>query len=193
MAPPSDNSAAPEEHVAPEQDSIPEEQGTPGQPTTPLVWEHTGDGARRSDPSRPHPLCEKYCCKHPKIWDRLFLADMIRPVEGGPETLEKYGMQPLCGGVYRVAAGMQECGGLTPWDELPLAVRDRMAQWCPTARQLWESDFEEHPHALLQAWIWHYLDDNFLSFSPNVPESELPQATPLWHHVRGLMRAIDGE
>jgi hypothetical protein len=68
--------------------------------------------------------------------------------------------------------------GLAPWGELAPATRERLMTWSPVAKQLWESEFEGHREALVRAWIWHYLDDNFFSFSegaahPTAPSSSL--------------------
>jgi hypothetical protein len=84
--------------------------------------------------------------------------------------------------------------GLAPWGELAPATRERLMMWSPVAKQLWESEFEGHREALVRAWIWHYLDDNFFSFSGGgAPDGALIEfESPVWEHVRALRRDLDG-
>lgn len=70
----------------------------------------------------------------------------------------------LSSSVRETVASVQALG-LVPWDELSPNTRERLETWTSVAKELWESEFAEHREALVRAWIWHYLDDNFFSFS----------------------------
>ncbi|KAK3896770.1 hypothetical protein C8A05DRAFT_39680 [Staphylotrichum tortipilum] len=82
--------------------------------------------------------------------------------------------------------------GLARWDDLPPVARDIMSEWSPVACQLWESDFDVHQDGLVQAWIWHYLDDNIFwsAGATGAAEGLAPCASPVWEHVRALRREL---
>jgi hypothetical protein len=85
--------------------------------------------------------------------------------------------------------------GLARWDDLPPAARDNMSRWSPVARQLWESDFDEHKDGLISAWVWRYLDYHIF-WSPGAADDAappLPCATPAWEYARGLRRELYGK
>lgn len=83
--------------------------------------------------------------------------------------------------------------GLIAWEDLDLDARRRLESWTPAARQFWESDFIACQEGIVQAWIWHYLDDNLFSFATDAEEGSLVKpSSPVWQHVRGLRRELDG-
>jgi hypothetical protein len=97
-------------------------------------------------------------------------------------------------GVVHGFAGHVQRLGLAPWDDLRTSTQDRLNKWSPVARRLWESDFRGHPRALVRAWIWHYLDDNFFSFSPDANADDLTNcSSKAWEYVRGLRRELQGQ
>jgi hypothetical protein len=111
-----------------------------------------------------------------------------------PEALDDVlggGWGPLRERLQRLANDMPSLG-LAPWDRLSPQVRERLEQWTPDARALWESDFRCHQVAMVRAWIWHYLDDNLFAFSPSAGAGELVKCSaPVWEHVRLLWQDLD--
>ena len=138
------------------------------------------------------PSCPGVCCHKGNDWVRRHYDVERFPKDMGVEGLDTYAWKPLSGGIPNLARFLREYG-LAPWKELPPVVRERMSLWSPVAQHLWESEFEEHQEALVRAWIWHYIDDNLLSFLEDDSSGEpLHCAAPVWSHVRALYRELDG-
>jgi hypothetical protein len=137
--------------------------------------------------------CPGFCCQKGDDWVRAHAFVDNFPQAPTTTGLDAYAWVPVSNEVKSLATQVQNFG-LAPWSELPPAIRESMNLWSPVAQQLWESDFDSHREALVRAWIWHYLDDNLLSFSGDVPSAEYPPcASPVWTHVRALLRELDGK
>ncbi|EAQ88769.1 predicted protein [Chaetomium globosum CBS 148.51] len=91
----------------------------------------------------------------------------------------------------RLLGGHLQKWGLLPWPSLDPEVQSRLSSWSPVAKQLWESDFLGHQKAMVQAWIWHYLDDYVFSFAGNQQDGILKLRSPVWEHVQVLRRDLD--
>lgn len=137
--------------------------------------------------------CPGTCCRNGERWVRRHIILEEFPRALGTTGLDTYSWVPVSAGVQELAMYVRN-RGLAPWAELPPAVREKMGLWSPVAQQLCGSDFGSHQEALVRAWIWHYLDDNLLSFSGDVPSAEYPSwASPVWNHVRALRHELDGK
>ncbi len=146
-------------------------------------------------PDLPHEACRALCCRRGKHW--FWYQFALNEYWNGPshESLDTWGRwKALHGGVSGRATSIQALG-LAPWDELEPRTRERLKTWSPVAKQLWESDFIGHRQAIVRAWIWHYLDDNFFSFSGGdaLPDTLVQFSSPIWEHVRALRRDLDGK
>lgn len=143
-------------------------------------------------PILPSESCPAQCCRRGPGWAKYYLA-VDRYMDGPCQTGLNKAWTCLQTGVFGIVHFLRKAG-LARWDKVPPAARDRMSEWSPVARQLWESDFEEHQDGLLQAWVWHYLEDNiFWSAGATGAVEELaPCASPLWEYVRGLRRELHG-
>lgn len=143
-------------------------------------------------PTLPSESCPARCCYRGPEWAEYYLA--VDDYNGGPcQTGLNRRWISLKIGVAGIVHNLR-VAGLARWDKLPPAARDRMSEWSPVARQLWESDFEEHQDGLLQAWVWHYLEDNIFwsAGATGVLEDLAPCAFPVWGHVRALRRELHG-
>jgi hypothetical protein len=161
------------------------------QPDDPPVTE-TARGSPRASKALKTTTCDAYCCKLGEEWANYSTA--LTWYKNQPcKTVLLPGRYPLSGSI-RSTAGSMRVLGLAPWGELAPATRERLMTWSPVAKQLWGSEFEGHREALVRAWIWHYLDDNFFSFSGGgAPDGALVEfGSPVWEHVRALRRDLDG-
>ncbi|KAK4234262.1 hypothetical protein C8A03DRAFT_37971 [Achaetomium macrosporum] len=142
----------------------------------------TGSAAGCEPPERPwsknapdrwkliwgNPTCPAVCCRKTQIigeaWIK-FSDDVIYYANPpDPLVLDTFAWRKVKGGV------------------------PNLADW-----MLWESPLPAHQEAMVRAWIWHYLDENLLSFSGDAQGGELvPCASLVWEHVRALRRALDG-
>jgi hypothetical protein len=101
--------------------------------------------------------------------------------------------KPLLSEVKGWSRDIQQMG-LAAWGDLDPDARRRLESWSPAARRFWESDFPAHRSGIVQAWIWHYLDDNLFSFATDAEEESLVKSSSkVWTHVRGLRRELDGK
>jgi hypothetical protein len=125
------------------------------------------------------------------INDHSIVEDYIN----GPtaELLDSMGCWELLRAEVRLLGGYLRKWGLLPWQSLDPEVQSRFSSWSPVAKQLWKSDFLAHPEAMVQAWIWHYLDDYLFSFADNQRDGTLELRSPVWEHVRALRRDLDGK
>ncbi|KAK3296461.1 uncharacterized protein B0H64DRAFT_170728 [Chaetomium fimeti] len=144
-----------------------------------------------SPPPGPHVDCAAYCCKRGEDWvSRQFITETY--TNGPSEDLLDTGG---CWKLLRVQVGLMgehlRKWGLIPWQNLDPEVQSRFSSWSPVAKELWESDFLAHPEAMVQAWIWHYLDDYLFSFAGNQQDGALKLRSPVWEHVRALRRDLD--
>jgi hypothetical protein len=82
--------------------------------------------------------------------------------------------------------------GLVCWHDLSPGVREKMEEWSPVAKKLWESDFSKHQAALVQIWIWRYVEETLLFFSKSTasPDGDVACSSPVWEHVRTLARDL---
>lgn len=138
-------------------------------------------------------VCPAWCCKKGRNW--VLHHHNVDEYVGGPTTTgcDTYAWGPVHGGVPNLAWQLRN-RGLLPWAQLQPAVRGKFNHWSPVARQLWESELDAHPEALVRAWIWHYFDDNLLSFFGDTSTLDpVPCASPVWEHVRALRRDLSGE
>ena len=154
-------------------------------PTSPRVFFSPAPG--------PHPDCPAYCCQMGMDWIRRQIS--TEEYVNGPavDRLDSGGGWKL----LRVQVGLLgehlRKWGLIPWQYLDPEVQSRFISWSPVARQLWESDFVAHREAMVQAWIWHYLDDYIFSFAGSQRDGPLKVRSPVWEHVRTLRRDLDGK
>lgn len=143
---------------------------------------------------RPSPTCPAFCCKRVLDWayfyDDLDFYNHCPFPEG---FLNTYAWDPVRGGILSLARQLQMGGLLARWDELQPMAKEKMLRWSPVAREFWESDFPEHRQAVVQAWIWHYLNDNLFAIAADVQSADLfPCSSPVWEHVRALRQKLDG-
>ncbi|KAH6844717.1 hypothetical protein B0I37DRAFT_167305 [Chaetomium sp. MPI-CAGE-AT-0009] len=145
-------------------------------------------------PDIPGGPCQAFCCKRGAAWAEYhWVLDVYHD---GPsshlEELDTLGCWKQLITRVRVLAESMQRWGLVQWQELSPDTRGRLESWSSVAQELWESDFVAHREGIVQACIWHYLDDNLFSFAPDLEESVLVKASsPVWEHVRGLRRHLN--
>ena len=139
-------------------------------------------------PSEP---CRAVCCRHGTEWALYhYTLDLY---VNGPSEVNLRAWKQLTGEL-RVWTELLQLMGLVEWQSLSPETRGLLESWSPVAQQFWESDFVAHREGILLACIWHYLDDNLFSFAPNSEEEALVEPScPVWEHVRGLRRELNGK
>ncbi|KAK3291030.1 uncharacterized protein B0H64DRAFT_446828 [Chaetomium fimeti] len=143
-------------------------------------------------PDTPGQPCQSYCCQRGEEWiTHHYILDLYNNGPS-PQELEYTGCwKPLTTQVRLLAESMRQAG-LVKWQDLSPDTRGRLESWSPVAQELWESDFLAHREGIVQACIWHYLDDNLFSFAPDLEERVLVKpSSPVWEYVRGLRRELN--
>lgn len=127
--------------------------------------------------------------------DWIINQSVVEDYINGPtaELLESMGRWNRLRSEVRLLGEDLQKRGLPPWQSLDPEVQSRLSSWSPVAEQLWGSDFLAHREAMVQAWIWHYLDDYLFSFAGNQQDGTLELRSPVWEHVRALRRDLDGK
>lgn len=136
------------------------------------------------------PKCDAQCCRNGRDWLRY--QDSLTSYWNGPGTDTLLGAWNTLAIRIEMEAEELEKRGLARWHDLSPGVREKLERWSPMAKQLWESDFSKHQAALVQVWIWRYVEETFLFFSNSTasPEGDVPCASPVWEHVRTLTRDL---
>jgi hypothetical protein len=152
---------------------------------------HDKMGVFSESPKGPSESCQAVCCQRGAEWACYhYTLDLY---QNGPSELDLSCWKELTRHV-RIWSETLQLMGLVEWQAMSPETRGMLESWSPVAQQLWESDFVAHREGIIQAFIWHYLDDNLFSFAPNLEEKALVEPScSAWEHVRGLRRQLNGK
>ncbi|KAK3297942.1 uncharacterized protein B0H64DRAFT_458567 [Chaetomium fimeti] len=143
-----------------------------------------------SSRSAPSEKCDAACCRNGSGWLRYQHA--LTDYANGPGVDTLVGAWSTLKVRIDIAAERLERFCLARWRDLSPSVREKLESWSPAARELWESDFAKHQEALVQVWIWRYVEETLFFFSNSTasPDGDAACCSPVWEHVRTLTRDL---
>ncbi|KAH6851204.1 hypothetical protein B0I37DRAFT_445112 [Chaetomium sp. MPI-CAGE-AT-0009] len=147
-----------------------------------------------SSRSAPSEKCDAACCREGDDWLRYQYGLTSYSNGPGVDTLlvrGKGAWTNLRGSIIRTAEALERVG-LAHWYDLSPDARKKLKSWSPVAKELWESDFSNHQEALVQVWLWRYVEENLFFFSNSTAsvDGAVACSSPVWEHVRTLTRDL---